>query len=121
MPVTRMTSVGKDSLWALWKIDEDEADLSYHAMETCPEDIISSQKRLEYLAGRALIKSILESVGETYDGMRKDEFGKPSPKSSDYQVSLSHSYPYAAAQVHPSSPMGIDLEQPKEKLLRIAS
>jgi 4'-phosphopantetheinyl transferase len=116
-----MTSVGKDSLWALWKIDEDEADLSYHAMETCPEDIISSQKRLEYLAGRALIKSILESVGETYDGMRKDEFGKPSPKNSNYQVSLSHSYPYAAAQVHPSSPVGIDLEQPKEKLLRIAS
>jgi 4'-phosphopantetheinyl transferase len=115
-----MTLVGKDCYWALWKIDEEETDLSYHAMETCPDDVISPQKRLEYLAGRALMKKILETVGQEYDGMRKDEFGKPFPKNSAFQVSLSHSYPYAAAQIHPSSPVGIDLEQPKEKLLRIA-
>jgi phosphopantetheinyl transferase len=121
MPVARITSLGENSCWALWKIEEEEEDLSYQAMESCPEDVISSQKRLEYLAGRALMKSMMEQLGHGYVGMRKDEAGKPFLKNSDYQVSLSHSFPYAAAQVHYSRPVGIDLEQPKEKLLRIAS
>jgi 4'-phosphopantetheinyl transferase len=121
MPIARITSLGENSCWALWKIEEQEEDLSYQAMESCPEDVISSQKRLEYLAGRALMKSMMEQLGHGYVGMRKDEAGKPFLKNSDYQVSLSHSYPYAAAQVHYSHPVGIDLEQPKEKLLRIAS
>jgi 4'-phosphopantetheinyl transferase len=121
MPIAKITSLGENSCWALWKIEEQEEDLSYQAMESCPEDVISSQKRLEYLAGRALMKSMMEQLGHSYVGMRKDEAGKPFLKNSDYQVSLSHSYPYAAAQVHYSHPVGIDLEQPKEKLLRIAS
>jgi phosphopantetheinyl transferase len=33
---------------------------------------------------------------------------------------LSHSYPYVAAIIHAKKIVGIDLEQPKEKLLRIA-
>jgi 4'-phosphopantetheinyl transferase len=120
MPVARIESLGENSCWALWKIEEDEADLSYQALETCPEEVISTQKRLEYLAGRALMKHVMELLGKGYVGMRKDEAGKPFLKDSAYQVSLSHSYPYAAAQIHHSTPVGIDLEQPKEKLLRIA-
>ena len=121
MPLVKLTSLGNESCWALWKIEEDEEDLSYQAMESCPEDVISSQKRLEYLAGRALVKSLVETLGQTYTGLRKDESGKPFLKDSNHEISLSHSFPYAAAQLHHSSPVGIDLEQPKDKLLRIAS
>jgi 4'-phosphopantetheinyl transferase len=121
MPVAKLTSLGKESCWALWKIVEDEEDLSYQAMESCPEDVISPQKRLEYLAGRALIKSLVETLGQSYVGLKKDHAGKPFLKDSGHQISLSHSFPYAAAQLHHSIPVGIDLEQPKEKLLRIAS
>ena len=121
MPVAKLTMLGKESCWALWKIEEDEESLSYHAMESCPEEVISQQKRLEYLAGRALMKSLAENLGISYGGMKKDEAGKPFLKETRHQVSLSHSFPYAAAQIHPQSPVGIDVEQPKDKLLRIAS
>jgi 4'-phosphopantetheinyl transferase len=121
MPVAKTTSLGENSCWALWKIEEDEENLSYEAMESCPEDVISPQKRLEYLAGRALIKYLVETLGQNYTGLRKDEAGKPYLKGSDHEISLSHSFPYAAAQLHHSIPVGIDLEQPKDKLLRIAS
>jgi 4'-phosphopantetheinyl transferase len=121
MPVAKMNDMGGESCWALWRIEEDEQTLSYHAMETCPDDLISVQKRLEYLAGRALMKSLVETMGISYTGMKKDEAGKPFLKDSRHQVSLSHSFPYAAAQIHPTHSIGIDIEQPKDKLLRIAS
>jgi 4'-phosphopantetheinyl transferase len=121
MPVAEMHKMGEESCWALWRIDEDEQALSYHAMESCPEDLISVQKRLEYLAGRALMKTLVETIGISYSGMKKDEAGKPFLKDSQHQVSLSHSFPYAAAQIHPTHSIGIDIEQPKAKLLRIAS
>jgi len=121
MPVAKLRTLGDESCWALWKIEEDEETLSYHAMESCPDDLISRQKRLEYLAGRALMKSMVETIGMSYTGMRKDTAGKPFLKNSTHQVSLSHSFPYAAAQIHRDISVGIDVEQPKDKLLRIAS
>jgi len=121
MPVAKMNDMGGESCWALWRIEEDEQALSYHAMESCPDDLISIQKRLEYLAGRALMKNLVETLGISYSGMKKDESGKPFLRDSGHQVSLSHSFPYAAAQIHPTHSVGIDIEQPKEKLLRIAS
>ena len=121
MPVAKMQNMGGESCWALWRIEEDEQALSYHAMESCPDDLISIQKRLEYLAGRALMKNLVETLGISYSGMKKDESGKPFLRDSGHQVSLSHSFPYAAAQIHPTHSVGIDIEQPKEKLLRIAS
>jgi 4'-phosphopantetheinyl transferase len=120
MPLMKLNKLGKQSAWALWFITENEQELSFHAMETCPEEIVSIPKRLEWLSGRALIKMLVEHCGLDYLGIRKDEFGKPFLKEYTHQISLSHSHPYVAAQIHPEVPVGIDLEQPKEKLLKIA-
>jgi phosphopantetheinyl transferase len=120
MPLLKTQVLGKERAWALWHISETEQELSYLSMETCPEDIIHEQKRLEWLAARALLKAIVEGFGLDYYGLRKDEFGKPFLKEQVHQISLSHSFPYVAAQVDRLQPVGIDLEQPKEKLKTIA-
>jgi len=105
---------------AIWHIIEDETQLTNDlGGENCPKEIISREKRLEWLAGRILLKQLTESSGLVYDGVIKDEFGKPFLKNHPHQISLSHSYPYVAAQIHPTISVGIDIEQPKEKLLRI--
>ncbi|MCB0487196.1 MAG: hypothetical protein KDC99_01905 [Cyclobacteriaceae bacterium] len=107
---------------ALWHITESEDELKSLALnEEWPEDIVSPLKRLEWLSGRILIGSLAKHQGIQYSGIVKDQFGKPFLKDSAYQISLSHSYPYVAAQIHPSLSVGIDIEQPKDKLLRIAS
>lgn len=121
MPLVKMNEVGEDSAWALWVVRESEEELAYKAMASCPEEIISKQKRLEWLAGRALIKTLAEEMGLEYFGLRKDEYGKPFLKEHAHQISLSHSFPYVAAQIHPSISVGIDVEQPKDKLLKVAS
>ena len=121
MPLTQIQKTGRESAWALWLINESEEELSFAALESAPEEIISPQKRLEYLAGRALIKELATQFDLEYAGLRKDEFGKPYLKNWPHEISLSHSYPYVAAQIHAQKAVGIDVEQPKDKLLRIAS
>lgn len=121
MPITKIDMDKKSGGLAIWKIDESEADLAFHAHEQCPEEIISPQKRLEWLAGRNVMKTLTEKMELDYMGLHKDGFGKPFLKGLATEVSLTHSYPYVAAQLSLHKPAGIDLEQPKEKLLAIAA
>jgi 4'-phosphopantetheinyl transferase len=121
MPLVRCETIGEGSAWGLWQIAETEEELSYEAFESCPDDIIAPSKRKEFLAGRALVKLLAEKAGVQYSGIRKDEQGKPYLKNQSHEISLSHSSPYVAAQINCREAVGIDVEQPKEKLLRIAS
>ncbi|MBZ0245621.1 MAG: 4'-phosphopantetheinyl transferase superfamily protein [Cyclobacteriaceae bacterium] len=120
MPLIDLNGVNTGKI-ALWHITEDESFLADQMKSvSCPEEIINPQKRVEWLSGRLLIRYLVDSIGLTYHGIEKDRFGKPFLKSLDHHISLSHSYPYVAAQIHPSHSVGIDIEQPKEKLLRVA-
>ncbi|MFZ1805880.1 MAG: 4'-phosphopantetheinyl transferase superfamily protein [Cyclobacteriaceae bacterium] len=120
MPLKDLKGVNTGKV-ALWHITEDEGFLANQLKPvSCPKEIISPQKRLEWLCGRLLIRHLVDSVGLIFHGIEKDQFGKPFLKNLDHHISLSHSYPYVAAQIHPSHSVGIDIEQPKEKLLRVA-
>lgn len=120
MPLVKSEMMDKESAWGLWEITETEEELSFSAFESCPEDIVAPSKRKEFLAGRALVRSLVETIGREYSGIRKDEQGKPFLKDLPFEISLSHSSPYVAAQIHHGAAVGIDIEQPKEKLLRVA-
>ncbi|MEQ8362733.1 MAG: 4'-phosphopantetheinyl transferase superfamily protein [Cyclobacteriaceae bacterium] len=120
MPIKDLKGVNTGKI-ALWHITEDESFLADQLKPlACPTEIISPQKRLEWLSGRLLIRYLVDAMGLTYHGIDKDRFGKPFLKNIDHHISLSHSYPYVAAQIHPSHSVGIDIEQPKEKLLKVA-
>jgi 4'-phosphopantetheinyl transferase len=109
-------------LWGLWKIEEGEELLleNLSSFDTVPENITHPNKRLEFITGRMLAKALFEKLNQPYAGVTKDIHGKPFFRNSDLQLSLSHSYPYVAALVRFRESAGIDLEQIKPKLLRIA-
>lgn len=120
MPVDRIYS-SEDSCWGLWKITEEETSLQNEVIgETVPSTLTNPLKRREFFAGRALLKALLHQWEIPYPGIEKDRFGKPFLAGSDVHISLSHSYPFVAAIIHRHKNVGIDLEQPKDKLLRIA-
>jgi 4'-phosphopantetheinyl transferase len=121
MPLAKIVSE-QDRAWGLWRIAEDEASLAERVApwEIVSDTITNVNKRLEWLAGRVLVKEIFTSMSLNFEGITKDQYGKPFPRGNDYHLSLSHSFPYVAALVDRSGPVGIDLEQPKSKLLRIA-
>jgi 4'-phosphopantetheinyl transferase len=121
MPLLKIHTLGKQRAWAVWHITEKEQELSNNATEYCPTEVINTLKRLEWLASRALTKGLMESMGCEYHGIGKNEFGKPFLKNNPHHISLSHSYPYVLAQVDIAHDVGVDLEQPKEKLRTVAS
>ena len=120
MPLIKIQHTGKQSGWAIWFITETKEELTSLSPEACPPEIISEQKNKEWLAGRILLKTLVEYSGLDYSGIRKDEFGKPFLNDHPNPISLTHSFPYVAAQIDIQQSVGIDLEQPKEKLLKIA-
>lgn len=120
MPLVKMEKTATQSGWAIWFIAETKEELSSLSLEVCPSEIISEQKKLEWLAGKLLIKTLVEQSGLYYHGLRKDEYGKPFLNEHPNPISLTHSFPYVAAQIDLQQSVGIDLEQPKQKLLKIA-
>jgi len=122
MPLENL-HVGDDMIWALWNISEDERALisQIQPYEPIPEYLTNPMKRLEFLAGRVLIKQLLRQWNLEFTGLTKDDHGKPFFRNISCHLSLSHSYPYVAAVIHRKKSVGIDLEQPKPKLLSIAA
>jgi 4'-phosphopantetheinyl transferase len=108
--------------WALWRITEREEELLglLNFREEIPSSFKNEQKRLEWVTGRLLTQTLLENFEMQYNGIVKDDFGKPYVRDSTVHISLTHSYPFVGAVIDKRQIVGIDLEQPKEKLLRIA-
>lgn len=120
MPLEKLESSNQRA-WGLWHIREAEAELIRHIkdFESIPVNITHEQKRLEYCVGRVLAKTLLENLSVKFEGIIKDEFGKPFFRNNNYQLSLSHSYPYVGALIDQTKSVGIDVEQIKAKLLKI--
>lgn len=107
---------------ALWRITEKEEVLSslLETKEQIPAALIHPHKRTEFLASRVLTQTLLKQFNQTYAGIYKNEFGKPFLTNSSIHISQSHSYPYVAVLLDSEKNVGIDLEQKKSKLQRIA-
>lgn len=112
------------AIWALWHIVEDEATLT----QLCQPDsemllllaeIKHPVKRCEFLASRTLLRQLLAQRGHDLDGIYKDENGKPFLRNCQCTFSLSHSAEYVAVIIA-NSPVGIDIEPIKPKIMRIA-
>jgi 4'-phosphopantetheinyl transferase len=121
MPLEKLEA-SNERAWGLWHIRESEAELIdlIREFETIPSTITHEQKRLEFCVGRVLAKTLLEKLSVTFEGIIKDEFGKPFFRNNPYHLSLSHSYPYVGALIDKNKSVGIDVEQIKSKLLKIA-
>lgn len=120
MPIKKFTET-KQGAWAVWEITEVESELAFLALESCPDELVAPTKRLEFLAVRALLRTVCGRLGIDYQGTSKDEFGKPHLKGAHQHISLTHSFPFVAVQIDAQQSVGIDLEQPKQNLLRVAS
>lgn len=125
MPIIIEKQYSNQSHVAVWQITESHDELQ--AM--LPSEILTDaelatihhpQKQIEFFCSRLTIKHLADKLGIRYLGIKKDEFGKPYLVGSDWQFSLTHTIEYIAVVMHETLPLGIDMEQPDEKLLRIA-
>ena len=123
MSLKRLLSKENETDWALWKVEESQDELYKLLNDSTagPEldQINHPQKRLEWLASRLVIKKLVENLNQEFPGIYKDAFGKPHLYQLPFHISIAHCYPYAVGALHDSLPIGIDIEQPRDKLIRI--
>lgn len=124
MAIAYRQRVDEDTEFALWKIEEQAEDL-YNQLQlnddekAFVEKISNGKRHLHWLGTRVLLRKMLGT--EEYIDCQIDEHGKPYLVSLPYYISLSHSFDYAAVMISKKGAVGIDIEQVKEKVERIAS
>jgi 4'-phosphopantetheinyl transferase len=123
MAIAYKKQIDPDTEFALWKIEEKAEDLYSQLQlkdhEKAYVDQLSHGKRhLHWLGTRVLLRKMLNT--DEYIDCRVDEHGKPYLVDLPYHISLSHSFDYAAVMISKTHPVGIDIEQVKEKVERIA-
>lgn len=122
MAIAYRQQVDEDTEFALWKIEE-EADELYSQLQLDKqekayyEQLKAGKRNLHWLGTRVLLRKLLKT--DEYIDCKVDAHGKPYLVSLPYHISLSHSFEYAAVMIS-KEPVGIDIEQIKEKVARIA-
>lgn len=126
MPVCKLEKLSGYGAWGLWRIDEQIDDLwaQLHKPDSYRDEfkqIRHPQKQREWLASRLLIQRLLPLFDLLPSHIYKDQHGKPHLHQSQWSISIAHCFPLAAGALNKDGPIGIDIEKPKEKLLKIAS
>lgn len=124
MPLYQNENLPDSSQLLVWKLEETEEELlqllpTFH--DNSELEIISHpQKRHEWLASRIVIRMLAEMADITYQGLWKDEHGKPFLIGRSNFISITHTTDFVAGVIHPNTPVGVDMEKKTDKLIRIA-
>lgn len=122
MPIVYNKNFTEDSVLAIWKIEETEEELfSGLQLKQHELDLISSfnngKRLMHWLSTRLLLRTLLNTTD--YIDCQFDEDGKPYLVNIDSQISLSHSYDYAAVLISKTCAVGVDIELIKHKIKTI--
>jgi len=116
MPLFYQQHINQHTKLAIWKIEESEDFFS----QTVPiqREITNPHKRLQHLAARYLLRFLFPDF--PYEEILIADTRKPYIENETYHFSISHCGDYAAAIVSKTERVGIDIEIPSKKILKIA-
>ena len=116
MPIFFQHEVSENTRLGIWKIEETEEFFKGNVPQH--RDVTHPHKRLQHLAGRFLLQFLFPDF--PYHLVEIADTRKPFLKDEQYHFSISHCGDYAAAIVSKNSRVGIDIEIPVDKILKIA-
>ncbi len=117
MPLFYQHNINEQTKLGIWKIEEPE---DFFLSEVpLKREITHPHKRLQHLAGRYLLKYLFPDF--PYEEIVIADTKKPYLPYEQYHFSISHCGNYAAAIVSKENRVGIDIEIPTERLLRISN
>lgn len=116
MPIFFQQQINEFTRLGIWKIEETEE--FFRGNVPVHRDVTHPHKRLQHLAGRFLLQFLFPDF--PYELIQIADTRKPYLPDEQYHFSISHCGDYAAAIVSRSSRVGVDVEEPKDKILGIA-
>ncbi len=126
MPLAQRWDEGAGVI-GLWRIEEEEQDLvpliaplDQSRWDQGAKDWHPKRRR-QWLGARALLAQMKDELTQTHEGTRMGRYGEAIPIPGDWALSITHSEEFAGVYLHPSGPIGIDLQRPHERLFKVAS
>lgn len=116
MPVFFQHQINEFTRLGIWKIEETEAFFKGNVPQH--RDVTHPHKRLQHLAGRFLLQYLFPDF--PYEQILIAETRRPFLPDERYHFSISHCGDYAAAIVSSRGRVGVDVEIPVPKILRIS-
>jgi len=116
VPVFFQQQINEHTRLGVWKIEETEE--FFKGNVPGHRDVTHPHKRLQHLAGRFLLQFLFPDF--PYHLIEIADTRKPFLPDEQYHFSISHCGDYAAVIVSSKNRVGVDVEEPKEKILRIA-
>lgn len=122
MPLFLKANITEEVCFAIWKIEESEAELTQLYQPNLAEsEVLASfkveAKRKEWLSARLALKTLFPN--QLYE-VTKDQFGKPHISLAGIEISISHAKNFGAAAYSLDGPIGIDIEHDRDQITRIA-
>ena len=115
MPIFFQHQISENTRLGIWKIEESEDFFKGNVPQH--RDVTHPHKRLQHLAGRFLLQFLFPDF--PYQLIQIADTRKPFLPGEQYHFSISHCGDYAAAIVSKESRVGIDIEIPVQKIIRI--
>ena len=115
MPIFFQHRINETTRLGIWKIEETEHFFKGNVPQH--RDVTHPHKRLQHLAGRFLLQFLFPDF--PYHLIQVADTRRPYLPNEEYHFSISHCGDYAAAIVSSESRVGIDIEIPSERIIRI--
>lgn len=120
MALYKTLTIDKTTKVLIWKIEESIEDL--HKGITLSKNSktrLNSMKSDLHQKGFLSIRHLLKEINLTDTDINYDDFGKPHLTNGRH-ISITHSFTFTAIIFSDKSPVGIDVEKQREKILKIA-
>lgn len=120
MALYKTITVNKHTKVLIWKIEESFEELNEVVTLTnhCQERLDGMRSEI-HQRGFLSVRHLLAEFGYTDFDLYYDENGKPHLKDGKH-ISITHSFNFSAIIVSDTTPVGIDIEKQRDKILRIA-
>ncbi len=123
MPLLEINQVNDRIAYAIWDMTEKTEEL-IHLLDSVNHEAVDFEgkhpkRKLEFITTRLIIRQLCEHFNLPYEGIVKDQFGKPHLTLKNAYISISHSFPLSIGILNLDEPTGIDIELPQPKIDRI--
>ena len=122
MPLISKTLTEEGCTLVLWRMDETTEELKGFQFSKNSWLANAGDRHPLRLRQKLSTRALLHELDpENPIEVRKDFDGRPWPVNKPGFISITHNSEFVAALYHPSRPCGIDIEQPSERILKIAN
>ncbi len=120
MPLYKRIDVNDFTKVIIWKIEESIEELSKDiVLSESRQNRVNSMNSLVHQKGFYSVRHLLKEFGYSDLDLDYDEFGKPHLKDEKF-ISITHSFNFSAIIISDKTPVGIDIEKQRDKIVRIA-